>query len=768
MTTPREGVELKELLRQHGKAALLDAAEGAGLRVGKRLRCPFSGCSDQPLKERKPNVTLFAGEDGLYRVRCYRCGGGGTLVDMLMATRGWSSAEAIAHLRGLDAPAPRPQLQLVATAPADDPEKLKPAEVSRVWGSLSLEDEEGQKYLEGRGLGDAVELGLVRFATEKADKLVRRHAKNQRRVAVLLKDVVGNPRGVQFRLVRAPINSKEPKILSLTGSATSTAFFGFPELIEQADLVVVTEGLADTLAASVWARKSVVVGAAGKGSLPRLADELKRAGINIDGKLFALCPQNDRPQNLSRREFVRLSQLLAEQGAHCVMVATPEEHKDLADWLQTQPEQVWPPAEVERAQLDDGEEAASPASTRSTPAGAVVSVPQLFSSDRYGQDLSTLLALLDDPLHREAVLGRGELRLSEMSGEVCVGSAPISETDITTIRWGLEQHGRSIEGKPLKFSKNEVMEALNLLASRKRFHPLTEWVRGLKWDRHERLDVELPQAMSLEPSGLEAVLVRKWLLSAAARALQPGCKVDTVLVLAGPQGCGKSRWCRAIGGAWFTDAKVYVGDDNGVRTMRRNWIIEWAELHAVRRASDVEAVKDFVAHQTDTYRPLYREQVIEVPRHSVFCATTNEGEFLRDPTGDRRWWPVKVKEIDVAWVEANREQLIAEAAAAVLAGEKWHLEPFAEDLLKNHNAAFREHDVWHHTIEEWLEKNPQCSEVTSGQVLDAVIDKPKGQWTTADQRRVGAVLTALGWEHRRGTQRGSRGRVWRRGDVDHT
>lgn len=751
--------EIAELVRSHGKEAIYSLAREANLRVGAmgRLQCPFPGCVDHG-PDRPPNLSVFSGKGG-YKLKCHRCSFAGDLLDLLEAVKGWTKAEAISHLRGLATPAPRPNLRIVTPATTDT-DKLKPTEVRRYWELLAKDDELGRGYLESRALGESQ---LVRFATDTAaDSLVKMHAKKGRRMAMLLTSVTGEQRGIQFRLTR-PAAEGEKKQMYLKGSAGRGAFFGQPDLIEASPLVCVAEGMADTCALQLWTGEAAVtVGAPGKDALAGLAMELKGAGIPLDGKLFALFPQNDRPRNASRKEFTRLSQLLTAEGAHVVFCNTPEEWKDIAAWRQLHTDGTWPPLELLRVLGGEpGDEAERPLVL---PAGSAIAIPARFETQRYGQDLGTLFALLDDPTSREAIMGPGELQLSEMTGEITINGREVKGPDLTTIRHGLEKQGISTaSGKPLKFTRTDVEEALEVLASRKRFHRLSEWVRGLKWDGVDRLDNGLPQALNQQNYTLPARLLRKWFISAAARALQPGCKVDTVLVLIGPQGCGKSRFCRAVGGPWFTDAKVDVESDNGKRLMRRSWIIEWAELTAMRRARDGEAIKQFLSQQVDVYRPLYREHPIEAPRHSVIVGTTNDDEFLRDPTGSRRFWPVRVSAVDVAWVTANREQLIAQAVKAVLDGEQWWLERKDEDELVFHNEEFQAEDDWTALIKDFNDSHLIWAETTTGQVLENIIKKDKAQWNQTDHGRVADSLKAMGWILHRPRVPGQKARasVWR-------
>lgn len=749
--------EVRELLRAHGEEAIFAECERAGLKpLRRRFRCPLPACAHKSGRGR--DAGWFAAEHSIFRWKCHSCEGGGTLVDLLMATHGLDVAGAIALLRGQAAPAPKPRLHVVPP-PAPDPDKLSAAEVKRLWDALAGDDELAQEYLDARGLEGGK---FVRFATEKhPDKAVKKLAKGQRRIAMLLTDVVGNPRSIQFRLVREPL-AKEPKILSLAGASTAGGFFGQPELVEASPLVCVTEGMADTLAVLQWNElKAPVVGAPGKSSLPRLAEELGRAGIQLAGKVFCLFAQNDRPKNESRREFVRLSQLLAQAGAHPILIATPDEWKDTAEWRKARPEVPWPPPELAKV-LGDQVEHDTPATELVRPEGSAIAVPKMFTSDRYGQDFSTCLALLDDPVHREAIMGRGELQLSEMTERPLYNGREVTPADILAVRYGLERHGRSLEGKPLKFGNEEVRQALYLLASRHRVHPVREWLSSLKWDRKERISVSLPQVMGLEPMSLDAHLLRKWFIATVARPMRPGCKQDCMLVLLGAQGLKKSSFFEAIGGKWFTDEAIRLDDKDGKMVLRTSWIVEWAELESMRKARDVEEVKRFLSQRVDKFRPPYGHDIIEAPRGCIMVGTNNPAEFLTDPTGNRRIWPVTVKEIDLGWVREHREQLLAEAVALFRGDEQWWLEEaYSEALFERH----REHEVedpWLALVHTYWREHPHWIETTVSDVLDGIIKKPAGQWTGYDLARAGKVLSALGWHQQRKRVEGSsvRPRVW--------
>lgn len=779
MSSPGGGPDIADILRQFGKEAVLREAENAGLkpRAG-RMRCPFAGCRDKPEGDRKDSVQLYPGKRGEWRLKCHRCATSGSLIDLLAAVHGWTDAQAIAHLRGLPAPAPKAPLRLVQPEQPVAPDKLTPEQIRPIWDGLALDDVHGRAYLEGRGLGDAIELGLARFAHPKhSNPKVVEWYRRQRLLVCLLKDVVGNARGLQARLVRE-VTGKEPKISSLKGSVTKRAFFGNPELIESSAVIAVAEGLADTLGLAGWARdhEVVVVGAAGKDALPELARELEQRDIPVEGRIFVLFPQNDRPKNDSRRSFDQLGQLLNRAGARVVMSSTNEEYKDLAEWLQATPDAHWPPPALARV-LGGEVDHETPATKMVEPARGGLPIQERIEVAANGQNFSTLVSLLDNPLNRESIMGRrGELAFNEMSGELDFCGAELDESDITGIRLGLEKE-KSVDGKLLKFSPEDIWAAIVYLSKRKKIHPIRDWLKSLKWDGVQRLDERMPTAFGHEAPSLEAHLLRKWFISAAARGIEPGCKVDTVLVLIGDEGLKKSTLFKMLAGGkeFFTSSPVKIGEPDGFSLLRRKWIVEWPELDSMKRARDQDAIKAFLSNTDDDYRAKWGRGQISVARSCVMVATTNEERFLQGEL-NRRFWNVRVTQLDFDWLKQNREQLWAEAAYLFLAAfecpvckpmlpddrcdeHKWWLEKEFEPALRVHNLQHQEVDEWVNVIREWIaEHSPKAVQVH--QILEKAIGKPPGQWGPRDPSRATEALKKLGW--RKGGRRfeGQVGSFW--------
>jgi putative DNA primase/helicase len=214
-------------------------------------------------------------------------------------------------------------------------------------------------------------------------------------------------------------------------------------------------------------------------------------------------------------------------------------------------------------------------------------------------------------------------------------------------------------------------------------HPIREWFKTLRWDGVQRVDTLLIRAAGAPDTFFVREAMRKALVAAVARILEPGTKFDYVLTLIGEQGIRKSSFFRALAGdSWFADdaPSMTAGDGKAFKEYLGSgkWIVELAEMTATKRA-DHEHVKAMLTAQTDSYRPAYGRFVREVPRQCILVATTNDPTPYRDRTGNRRAWPVEIKgAINTKLVEAERGQLFAEAIVMWEQGEELFLSPEAE------------------------------------------------------------------------------------------
>lgn len=238
-------------------------------------------------------------------------------------------------------------------------------------------------------------------------------------------------------------------------------------------------------------------------------------------------------------------------------------------------------------------------------------------------------------------------------------------------------------------SKNQVFEQVQAIARNNQYDPLKHFLLSCRWDNKPRLDSFLTEYMGCEEGPLLAVYSRKWLIALVARALQPGCKMDDILTLQGAQGLGKSTAFRLLAEPWFSDSKIVIGDKDSYSLAASSWVHEVAELASLKRA-DLETMKNFFSSPEDFYRPPWARTHVKRQRRCVFVATTNEDEFLRDETGNRRWWVVRcTKPIQFDKIARDREAILAEAVKAYYSGEQWFLTPeqrqIQEQDLQDHH-----------------------------------------------------------------------------------
>lgn len=292
-------------------------------------------------------------------------------------------------------------------------------------------------------------------------------------------------------------------------------------------------------------------------------------------------------------------------------------------------------------------------------------------------------------------------------------------------------------------------------------HPLRDYLRGLRWDGTERLDRLLIDYMGAEATPLHGEFGARWMISAVARVMRPGCQADYALVLEGPQGIGKTSALRALcpSDDYFSDSLPHdlASKDAKAHSVGK-WIIELSELTQFRK-SEIETVKGFLSRREEKFRPAYGRNEVIVPRQCVFAGTTNESEYLVDSTGNRRFWCVAVSKVDVAAIERDRDQLWAEAAHRFDAGERWHLSPDMEREAAGEAAKRVTFDPLLVTVHSILKSGGRLGgklEVTPSDILAQVEADviPARERTPATGKRIGALLLQLGWTKGRRVTRG--------------
>ncbi len=289
------------------------------------------------------------------------------------------------------------------------------------------------------------------------------------------------------------------------------------------------------------------------------------------------------------------------------------------------------------------------------------------------------------------------------------------------------------------------------------FHPVRNWLGEQAWDGNRRIDTFLTRAMGAEDTQLNRLLSRRWLIGICARVAQPGCKLDTVLVLQGVQGIKKSTTLRALchDPSWFSDTAVDLHSKDAYQQIQGKLIYEFAEWDSLRRV-DLTRVRAFLTSQVDHYRPPYARNAIDQPRTTVFVGSVNDLEFLVDPSGNRRFWPIHTGACYPDIVFREREQLWAEAEAARVAGEAWWLDTSAERVLASTTGAFSANDPWEGMIVEWL-SGRKPTPVTTATLLRGAVEIESSRLDRAASQRAASIMVRLGWAKK---QNPGRAGVW--------
>ena len=335
---------------------------------------------------------------------------------------------------------------------------------------------------------------------------------------------------------------------------------------------------------------------------------------------------------------------------------------------------------------------------------------------------------------------RGRIRRDVMRDRLTLDGAALEDEDVHELRlWMQGVYG---------FCPSTVsaFEAVQVVGRRNQWNPLQEWLNGLEWDGTARVDYMLTDRFGCDGSDLVRAMSRCFMVGLVARALDPGCQMDSVLILKGNQGIRKTSGLRALAGPeWFASPHINVQSKDTAISLRGKWLIEWAELDSMKRSENT-AIKAFITERSDTYRPPYGKVAKTFPRTNVFSGTTNDDEFLTDATGDRRYHVVVSDNVDVEGIERDRGQLFAEAVHLYRAGVPWWLTAEQEGERAAANARFRQVDPWEALIRDWALGR---SGFTLEEVLVAALDVKPAHMRHGDRLRAAKVLRLIGYEERR-------------------
>jgi predicted P-loop ATPase len=376
--------------------------------------------------------------------------------------------------------------------------------------------------------------------------------------------------------------------------------------------------------------------------------------------------------------------------------------------------------------------------------------PDVFAFDDFTQGIRVVGAPPWDPCDAPEGYEPGEL----------------ADTDVTRVVAWLARH----EG--VDVSTDTMWKAIAVVAESKRVHPVREFLAGLRWDGVPRVERWLSTYLGAESTPYTRKVGPIVLRSAVARVMRPGCKVDTMAVLEGPQGTFKSSAIKALFGAeWTSDSPLDFGTKDRFVQLRGKWGVEIPELDGFDRA-DVNRIKSFLSSPVDDFRPPYGRASVRAPRQCILIGTVNPGAtgYLRDVTGGRRFLPFKVGDIALDALVRDREQLWAEAAADFRAGRPWWPDASDAETFGAEQEARFVVDSWEDKIRSYLDEAAAHAPrkvqgdgkawtrtthdgrpfVTVADLLERALGMVEAEkHSQAAQNRVAAVLHRLGWERGR-------------------
>jgi predicted P-loop ATPase len=303
----------------------------------------------------------------------------------------------------------------------------------------------------------------------------------------------------------------------------------------------------------------------------------------------------------------------------------------------------------------------------------------------------------------------------------------------------------------------DTTNAIIAAAVAQKFNPVQDHLLGLKWDGVPRLTggmVEgesigcwLAEYLGADDTDVNRAFSLRWMISAAARALRPGCKCDTMLILEGEQGAMKSTALRVLGTfgghCYYTDEVGELNSKDAAMQLQGVVIVEIGELNALGRA-EANAIKAWLARQVDRFRPPFGKAVRDFPRQCVLAGTMNPvgNGYLKDETGGRRFFPVLVTDVDLEALRRDADQLWAEAVHRFHAGEQWWLTPEEAVMAGKVVAERYEEDAWADAIDNFLECRAQ---VRLQEIMEECLSIPKERQNQMVEKRIAKHLRHRRW-----------------------
>jgi predicted P-loop ATPase len=370
------------------------------------------------------------------------------------------------------------------------------------------------------------------------------------------------------------------------------------------------------------------------------------------------------------------------------------------------------------------------------------------------------------------------LRMSDLGDVVELAGEELAEGPATAdaCEWLRDSYG-------MDAGEVQVKTAIWAVAQGKRYSPVREYlerVRPIHRRQGSTIARILPEVLGItKANDMHRAMIKRFLIGAVARAMRPGCKMDTALVLIGGQGAKKSTFFASLFGEFFADSPIPIGSKDAAIQLSRVWGYEASELEDLTSKRTAEAVKQFMASSSDLYRPPFARAAVQVPRHTVLCGSANPRDILTDPSGSRRFWILAVPPawvVPVAFLRSLRDAIWSEAldlygdgSGDGETGEPWWFDRAADAVREIDARQYQIADDWQPLVERWLatpagqfEPAPGVIESFTRSAVLSGIGLTASQIDRRASVRVAAILTRLGWDEHNSPAGFQGSRVWRR------
>lgn len=275
---------------------------------------------------------------------------------------------------------------------------------------------------------------------------------------------------------------------------------------------------------------------------------------------------------------------------------------------------------------------------------------------------------------------------------------------------------------------------------------LLEWLDSLEWDGVERLDTWLADCLGADRNSHNDAVARNWPISMVARAYSPGCQVDTMPVLEGTMGRGKSRFLEVLGSPWFASIQIAFGEKDFFQAIQGRWLIEVPDMSGFSRREHTQILAT-ITTRVDVYRKSHGRVTEEHPRVTVFAATSETDDYLKDQRGIRRYWPVRCGHIDLDVLRQQREQIFAEAVSQYRAGATWYEMP---DQTEQEQQMRGTDDPWtEHVLMYCSSRELSGQAVHPTKILTDCLDFKTSELADSKKARVINILKAHGWHRKK-------------------